>query len=130
MGDAMMSLFNAPVTQEDHALRACRAALAMQAAIAPIAAESHDMPRFGIGITTGSALVGNIGSEEIRNFTAIGDTVNLASRLQSRAEGGQILLSGPTYALVRNYVDVRPLGQIQVKGKEAAVEAFILLGLR
>lgn len=130
MGDAMMALFNAPVTQGDHALRACRAALAMQAVIAPIAAESADMPRFGIGITTGSALVGNIGAEEIRNFTAIGDTVNLASRLQTRAEGGQILISGATYALVRDYVLVRPLGQIQVKGKEAAVDAFILLGMR
>ncbi|NJM06166.1 GAF domain-containing protein [Candidatus Gracilibacteria bacterium] len=130
MGDAMMALFNAPVTQEDHALRACRAALAMQMAIGPIAAEAPDMPRFGIGITSGSALVGNIGAEQIRNFTAIGDTVNLASRLQSRAEGGQILISGPTYALVRNHVEVRPLGQIQVKGKEAAVEAFILLAMR
>ncbi len=130
MGDAMMALFNAPAHQPDHALRACRAALAMQQAIAPIAAESPDLPRFGIGINTGSALVGNIGSEAIRNFTAIGDTVNLASRLQSRAEGGQVLINAATYALVREHVDVRSLGQIQVKGKQAPVEVYVLLDVR
>lgn len=130
MGDAMMALFNAPASQADHALRACRAALAMQRAIAPIAAEAGDMPRFGIGVNTGEALVGNIGSEAIRNFTAIGDTVNLASRLQTRAEGGQVLINASTYALVRDYVDARPLGEISVKGKAAPVEVFLLEGIR
>lgn len=130
MGDAMMALFNAPASQPDHALRACRAALGMQRAIAPIAAEAGDMPRFGIGINTGPALVGNIGSEAIRNFTAIGDTVNLSSRLQSRAEGGQVLINASTYAQVRDHVEAQPLGQIQVKGKAETVEAFLLLGVR
>lgn len=130
MGDAMMALFNAPARQDDHALRACRAALAMQRAIAPIAAEAGDMPRFGIGVNTGQALVGNIGSERIRNFTAIGDSVNLASRLQTRAEGGQVLINASTYAQVRERVDVQPLGRIQVKGKEEAVEVYLLLGVR
>lgn len=130
MGDAMMALFNAPASQEDHALRACRAALAMQRAIAPIAAEAGDMPRFGIGVNSGPALVGNIGSEAIRNFTAIGDTVNLSSRLQTRAEGGQVLINASTYALVRDHVDVQPLGHIQVKGKAEPVEVFLLLEMR
>jgi class 3 adenylate cyclase len=130
MGDAMMALFNAPARQEDHALRACRAALGMQRAIAPIAAEAGDMPRFGIGINTGQALVGNIGSERIRNFTAIGDAVNLASRLQTRAEGGQVLINASTYMEVRDHVDAQPLGKIQVKGKEEAVEVYLLLGMK
>lgn len=129
MGDAMMALFNAPSRQSDHALRACRAALAMQRATAPLAAQAGDMPRFGIGVTTGEALVGNIGSEQIRNFTAIGDTVNLASRLQTRAAGGQVLISAGTYAQVRDHVRVRPLGAIQVKGREEPVEAFVLLSV-
>jgi class 3 adenylate cyclase len=129
MGDAMMAIFNAPATQADHALRACRAALAMQRVIAPIAAEASDMPRFGIGVNTGEALVGNIGSEAIRNFTAIGDTVNLASRLQTRAEGGQVLINSSTYALVKEHVQVQPLGQIQVKGKAVPVEVFLLLNV-
>jgi class 3 adenylate cyclase len=130
MGDAMMALFNAPAQQPDHALRACRAALAMQRAIAPLVAEAPDMPRFGIGVNTGEALVGNIGSEAIRNFTAIGDTVNLAARLQARAEGGQVLINASTYAQVREHVEARPLGRIQVKGKEEAVEVFLLLDVR
>jgi class 3 adenylate cyclase len=130
MGDALMALFNAPATQADHALRACRAALAMQQAIAPISSAAPDMPHFGIGITTGPALVGNIGSEAIRNFTAIGDTVNLASRLQSRAAGGQILINASTYALVRDHVEVSSLGQIQLKGKQAPVEVYILHAIR
>jgi class 3 adenylate cyclase len=88
------------------------------------------MPRFGIGVNTGEALVGNIGSEAIRNFTAIGDTVNLASRLQTRAEGGQVLINASTYAYVREHVDVQPIGQIQVKGKAEPVEVFLLLGVR
>jgi class 3 adenylate cyclase len=99
----------------------------MQRVTAPLANAAPDMPRFGIGITTGEALVGNIGSEQIRNFTAIGDTVNLASRLQTRAAGGQVLISAGTYAQVRDHVRVQPLGAIQVKGREEAVEAFVLL---
>jgi class 3 adenylate cyclase len=130
MGDAMMALFNAPSTQPDHALRACRAALAMQRVITPITAEAPDMPRFGIGVNTGPALVGNIGSESIRNFTAIGDTVNLASRLQTRANGGQVLISGSTYAQVKEYAEVQPLGSIQVKGREEPVDAFVLVSVR
>jgi len=130
VGDAMMALFNAPARQPDHALRAARAALAMQAAIEQIAADNAGWPRFRIGINTGPALVGNIGSAELRNFTAIGDTVNLASRLESSAESGQIVIGAATYAQIRDAAVVRPLGGIAVKGKAASVEAFVLLGLR
>jgi class 3 adenylate cyclase len=130
MGDAMMALFNTPTRQPDHALRACRAALAMQQAIAPIAATAADLPRFGIGIASGRALVGNIGSEAVRNFTAIGDTVNLAARLQTRAAQGQVLLSGPLYAQVQAQAIVQPLGQLQLKGKAELVDTYALLGLR
>jgi class 3 adenylate cyclase len=130
VGDAMMVLFNAPARQPDHALRAARAALAMQAAIEQIAADNAGWPRFRIGINTGPALVGNIGSAELRNFTAIGDTVNLASRLETSAASGQIVIGAATYAQIRDFAVVRPLGGIEVKGKTAPVEAFVLLGLR
>ncbi len=130
VGDAMMALFNAPVRQPDHALRAVRAALAMQAAIEQIAADNPGWPRFRIGINTGSALVGNIGSAELRNFTAIGDTVNLASRLETSAESGQIVIGAATYAHIRDIAVVRELGGIALKGKATPVEAFVLLGLR
>jgi class 3 adenylate cyclase len=130
VGDAMMALFNAPVRQPDHALRAVRAALAMQAAIEQIAIDNPGWPRFRIGINTGPALVGNIGSAELRNFTAIGDTVNLASRLETSAESGQIVIGAATYAQVRDIAVVSDLGGIAVKGKAEPVEAFVLLGLR
>lgn len=129
MGDAMMALFNAPANQPDHALRAARAALAMQEVIAPIVAEAPDMPQFGIGLNTGEALVGNIGSEEIRNYTAIGDTVNLASRLQGRAQGGQVLLSASTYAVIEQRVVVEQLGGLRLKGKQDLVETYVLKGI-
>ena len=88
MGDAMMAIFNAPNPQPDHALRAARSALAMQQAVAelPFAGER---PRFRVGLNTGPAIVGNIGAAEIRNFLAIGDTTNLAARLQTYAPEGQ-----------------------------------------
>ncbi|HEV3011984.1 MAG TPA: adenylate/guanylate cyclase domain-containing protein, partial [Actinomycetota bacterium] len=91
VGDAVMALFNAPARQPDHALRAARAALGLQAAIEQLAEREPDWPRFRVGVNTGPALIGNIGSDEFRNFTAIGDTVNLAARLEQEvAEAGQV----------------------------------------
>ena len=91
MGDAMMAIFNAPNPQPDHALRAARSALAMQSAVGalPFAGER---PRFRVGLNTGPAIVGNIGAAEIRNFLAIGDTTNLAARLQTYAPEGSVVI--------------------------------------
>jgi class 3 adenylate cyclase len=130
MGDAIMVLFNAPTRQPDHALLAARAALGLQAAIDQLAAGHEGWPRFRVGINSGPVLVGNIGSAELRNFTAIGDTANLASRLETSAEEGQIVIGAATYELIRDVATVRPLGPLQVKGKEAPVEAYVLTGLR
>ena len=129
VGDAIMALFNAPARQPDHALRAARAALAMQSAVDAIAAGQPNWPRFRIGLNTGLALIGNIGSEQMRNFTAIGDTINLAARLQTSAEEGEIVIGAGTYALIREVAAVRSLAPLQVKGKEAAVQAYVLTGL-
>jgi class 3 adenylate cyclase len=130
MGDAIMVLFNAPTRQPDHALRAARAGLGLQTAIDAIAAGHDSWPRFRVGINTGPVVVGNIGSAEQRNFTAIGDTANLASRLETSAEEGQVVIGPRTYDLIRDVAVVRPLGPLQVKGKEAPVEAYVLTGLR
>ncbi len=88
VGDAMLALFNAPVRQGDHALRAAQAALEMQDAIETLAAANPGWPRFRVGVNTGPALVGNIGSDQLRAFNAMGDAVNVASRLQSMAAPG------------------------------------------
>ena len=129
VGDAMMALFNAPSRQPDHALRAARAGLAIQHRIGAAAADHPEWPRFRVGINSGPALVGNIGSDEFRNFTAIGDTTNLAARLEATAEVGQVVISAATLALMGGAARVDPLGPLHLKGKAAPVEAFVLKGL-
>ncbi|MGC9025204.1 MAG: adenylate/guanylate cyclase domain-containing protein [Chloroflexia bacterium] len=130
MGDAVMALFNVPVPQPDHVLRAVRAAWEMQRRIAALGVGDRPTFRFGVGIHVGEAVAGNIGSPERLDYTAIGDAVNLAKRLQENAKGGQILLSAPAYREVAPWVEVRPLGAIYVKGREEPVEVYELLGLK
>src|SRR5438034_6189967 len=125
-GDAIVAVWNAPVEQPRHALTAARAAPAMQAAIEGIVTEDPSLPRFRVGIATGAALVGNVGSEQLRNYVAHGDAVNLAARLQTGAIAGQVVVSAPTYALIRDFATVRPRGRFAVKGKTEEVEAFVL----
>jgi class 3 adenylate cyclase len=125
-GDAIVAVWNAPVEQPRHALAAARTALAMQRAIEAIVQEDPSLPRFRVGIATGAALVGNVGSDEFRNYVAHGDAVNLAARLQSGASAGQVVISAPTYALIRDVATVKPLGRFSVKGKSEEVEALVL----
>jgi class 3 adenylate cyclase len=97
MGDALMALFNAPHDQPDHAWRAMRAAVEMQRKLRKLTEAWKHKLVFSIGLNTGEAVVGNIGSSTLRNFTAIGDTVNLAKRIQETAGSGQVLVSHTTY---------------------------------
>ena len=128
VGDAVMAVFNAPLRQGDHALRAARAALALQASTGRLAA-SADTPRFRVGVNTGPALVGNIGSAELRNFTAIGDTTNLASRLQSFAAPGTVVISERTRSMLGGAAHVRDLGEPELKGKSAVGNIYELVDL-
>jgi class 3 adenylate cyclase len=131
VGDAVMALFNAPARQSDHALRAARAALGMQAAIEAAAERQPDWPRFRVGVNTGPALIGNIGSDEFRNFTAIGDTVNLAARLEQEvAEAGQVVIGPATHEAIEHLAIARPLDPIEVKGKRDPVACWVLEGLK
>ena len=129
MGDAMMAVFNAPSPQPDHARRAARAGLAMQRAVLSLP-DPAGRPRFRVGINSGPALVGNIGAADIRNFSAIGDTTNLAARLQTYAPVGSVVIGARTYELIRDIADVRSLGTPALKGKSEAVEVYELVGLR
>jgi class 3 adenylate cyclase/DNA-binding response OmpR family regulator len=128
MGDAVMALFNAPLPQDDHPLRAVRTALAIQAAMFNYSARIAGLS-FGIGLHLGQAVVGNIGTAQQMNYTAIGDTVNLTKRLQEYADGGQIILSQAMYEAVRDHVTVEDLGPLLVKGRTAAVHTYRLVGL-
>ena len=129
MGDALMAVFNAPLRQPDHALRACRAGLALQRAVDGVDGDAGG-PRFRVGINSGPALVGNVGSAELRNFLAIGDTTNVAARLQSFAEAGTVVLGEKTYQLVRDHVEVRLLGAPELKGRSIAMNVYKLIGIR
>jgi class 3 adenylate cyclase len=125
IGDAVMALFNAPVRQPNHALRAVRAATRLQEAAS--AAARAGWPRFRVGVNTGPALIGNIGSESMRHFTAIGDTVNLSARLEGTAPAGGVVLGARTAALVDGQVRLERRGALKVKGKAEPVEAYLLV---
>ena len=127
MGDAIMAVFNAPIRQADHALRACRAGLALQRVMGGNGADGT--PQFRVGINTGPAVVGNVGSAEMHNFLAIGDATNVAARLQSFAPPGSVVVGQKTYDLVRGCVDARPLGTPDLKGKSVPTEVFELIGI-
>jgi class 3 adenylate cyclase/FixJ family two-component response regulator len=131
VGDAVMAVFGAPVAQDDHADRGVDAAVAMiqrQSAVNERWA-AEGLPAFGlgIGISTGPVAAALLGSEERLEYTLVGDTVNLAQRLQDRARpAGRIVLSETTYAALRAPVDAQRLDPTSVKGREAVVIAYLM----
>jgi predicted ATPase/class 3 adenylate cyclase len=132
-GDGVMALFGAPFAQEDHAIRAVNAALGIQKSIKSYGEElrrEHCIDfKIRIGINTGLAVVGSIGNELSMDYTAMGDTINLASRLETLAEPGTILVSDNTYNLVKDTFSTKSLGEFPVKGKKLPVKAFQVLSL-
>lgn len=134
MGDAIMAVFGAPIEMADHAERAVLAAIEMSEKMKQLQAkwktEGKKEVNIGIGINTGEAVVGNIGSNERMEYTAIGDNVNLTQRLESVAEKGQILISSATYEKVKHKVIANMLDPIKVKGKTEKVIAYSVQGLR
>lgn len=129
IGDAIMAVFNLRGDQPDHAARAVRAGLALQGATAGIANANPEWPRFRVGVNTGPAHVGLVGTAGKRDYTALGDAVNLASRLEGRAAAGQVVIGGDTFRALPDGSEVEPLGGVQVKGKEAPVEAYLVRAL-
>jgi len=130
-GDGAMALFGAPVAHEDHAQRACYAALAIQNALKSfeqkLVKECGVPFKMRVGLNSGPVIVGTVGNDLRMDYTAIGDTVNLASRMQTLARPGSVLVSGSTESMVRDFFQLKPMGQMDVKGKEAAVDAFELM---
>src|SRR5207245_799933 len=132
MGDGIMALFGAPLAHEDHAVRACYAALRMQDAIKAYADgvfRAHGVSvQIRIGLNSGEVVVRAIGSDLHMDYTAVGQTTHLAARMEQLASPGSILLTPSTLNLVGGYVDVKPLGPVQVKGLPDAVEGFEVIG--
>jgi class 3 adenylate cyclase/CHASE2 domain-containing sensor protein len=134
IGDAVMSFWNAPLPQEDHAIRACRAALAMQSRLAEIQPQLAQLGAPGlaarIGISTGMVTFGMMGSSYKFNYSVIGDAVNFASRLEgaNKLYDSGILIGPTTAALVRDKFVVRQLDMLRVKGKNESAAVYQLLG--
>jgi adenylate cyclase len=128
IGDAIMATWGTRGDQPDHARRAVEAALALQRETATIAAQHPDWPRFRAAVNTGEALVGILGAESGRSYTVIGDTVNVASRLESRSPPGAVVIGAGTLRHLRG-ASVTSLGAVQVKGKREPVDAYLLEGL-
>ena len=133
LGDAVMALFNTPLNpQDDHVERCVRTALMVKEKMA----EYHtDLPperrlHFGTGIHTGEAVVGNVGSHLRKDYSAIGDAVNMAKRVQEMAKPGQILISEDVYRQVQAWVAAEPLPPTQVKGRQALEQIYELLGTK
>jgi PAS domain S-box-containing protein len=129
MGDAVLAIWNSPDEQPDHALRAVRAGREIiRRSQQAHAAFSNPEQRleFRVGVTTGEAIIGNVGTNELFNYTAIGDVVNLAQRLQAAAEKGEIMVEKSVYNLISACVKVRTQKNIAVKGREKTVQAYII----
>jgi class 3 adenylate cyclase len=132
MGDGIMALFGAPLAHEDHAVRACYAALRMQESVAQYAEgvfRSHGVPvQIRVGLNSGEVVVRAIGSDLHMDYTAVGQTTHLAARMEQMATPGTILLAPPTLQLAEGYVQVAVRGPVAVKGLPAPVEIYTLVG--
>ena len=130
-GDLIMAIFNAPLPQPDHALRAVQAGLRLRRDMAAYHATLPEHLRigFGIGVVTGQAVVGNIGAREWLNYTAIGGIVNLAQRLEEIAGSGEILLDEPTRLALGNAVQAEARGPTPIRGRREPVNVYVVLGL-
>ncbi len=134
IGDATMAVFNAPNPLQNHPLCAVKAAWAMKIGSESLRNEiledfGVDL-QFGIGVNTGHAVVGNMGSTFRMDYTVIGDTVNTAARLESNASKGQIIISDSTYREVKDFIEVNDLGILNVKNKKEGIHVYEVVGIK
>ncbi|HEX3175790.1 MAG TPA: adenylate/guanylate cyclase domain-containing protein [Methylomirabilota bacterium] len=134
LGDAVMCVFGAPIAHPDHTARAVKTAIEMRMALATLskrrAMRGLDPFEVGIGVALGEVVAGTVGTEERMEYTVIGDSVNVAARLQGQAKAGSILLSRRTYEAVHDLVEGFSRGPMKVKGKEEEVEVYEVVGFR
>jgi len=132
VGDGVIALYNTPLEQPDHAYRAVITALHIRDVLPEFHRQFEPEYRMTVnfGIHTGRAVVGNVGAPEMMNYTAVGDTVNLAARLQSLSAEGQILISSATYQQVNDHVVTDSVGALKIKGRLEPVHAYQVLRLQ
>jgi adenylate cyclase len=129
VGDRLMAVFGAPLEKDDDAVRAIRAALKMRKELALMMEKASSDKKFDVrlGINTGHVVAGNIGSPKRMDYTVIGDSVNIASRLESSAEPNQILIGEETYRQVKGKFKTRKVGTKTLRGKSEAVMVYEVL---
>jgi class 3 adenylate cyclase len=129
-GDGVMALYNTPLPQVDHVLRAVKTTLAIRDKLSAFQQQfepTYHM-KINFGIHTGMAVIGNVGAPSLMNFSAVGDTVNLAARLQGLATNGQILISSAAYEQVKNQVQTQLIGSTKVRGRREEVVTYEVIG--
>ncbi|MBI4587899.1 MAG: response regulator [Candidatus Rokubacteria bacterium] len=133
LGDSLMAFYGAPIASDNDALNALRSAVEMREAFQELKAQWGEGPRaqlgLAVGINSGEAIVGNLGSERLMNYTVIGDVVNVAARLEKLASAGQILIGESTYALLQDLVVARKFGEAEIRGRSKPVIAYELVRL-
>ncbi len=133
IGDAIMAIYGAPLELKDGAYKAVKTAIEMRDKLAQLnekwKAEKKPQIQVGYGVNTGEAIVGNIGSERRMEYTAIGDMVNTASRVEGETEGGQIFITEETFKELGNAVQINKLKSVSLKGKSAKVQIYEVTGL-
>jgi len=133
LGDGLLAIFGAPLSQTDHAERAIRAALLMQQVLdeGGIAGPKGERLEMRIGINSGTAVAGDIGSVTRKDYTVVGDAINVASRLESSvAKPGQIVIGPATYRRCGDAFELRPLAEIRLKGKQHPIQPYLVVGLK
>ncbi len=132
MGDGIMALFGAPLAHEDHAVRACYAALQMQESVKrygeSVRRQEGILPQIRVGLNSGEVVVRSIASDLHIDYTAVGETTHLAARVEQAASPGSVLITAATLQLAAGYVQVTPLGPVKVKGRGEPVEVYELIG--
>src|SRR5256886_8893292 len=130
MGDGVLAFFGAPVAHEDDPLRAVRCGLDMARAVDDLGTELKVDLKVRVGINTGPVVVGMVGTQAASEYTAMGDAVNVASRMQALARPGTVLVSGATHRFVAALVESVDVGALDLKGKTNAVQAYEVTGLK
>ena len=128
-GDGMLATFNTRGSQPDHAMRAARAALELQRGMAELAEAHPEWPRLRVGVNSGAAIVRELGGDGHVMYSVLGDSVNVGARLEANAPVGGILIGAETYRRLPDGAVAQPVGELHVKGKDAAVDAFVLLAM-
>ena len=134
IGDATMAVFNAPFDLDDYVYKAIQTAIAIRNGSKELAERLQEKfgktISYGIGVNVGDAVVGNIGCEFRMDYTAIGDTVNTAARLESRAKAGEILISEAVYKKVQERINAEPVGEMELKGKSVPIKVYRLIDIK